>query len=181
MRPPLSLLEKCAEDVCGTDHRIKKPSRLSIEVKLWIRASRHDRILVREHLCKGSGPVRVDRVFALLIESGFIYCCIWILYVISAFQGLSDIGFVVIDSVLLCQFISGLYPTLIVVLVAVQRSPVEHCSNHSTRVQLPTFGPRRDSNGLRPVFTIHREFASYSDMRIPSSVFMETSDEEKTL
>jgi hypothetical protein len=127
MRPPLSLLEKCAEDVCGTDHRIKKPSRLSIEVKLWIRASRHDRILVREHLCKGSGPVRVDRVFALLIESGFIYCCIWvcpmlilaegftellqILYVISAFQGLSDIGFVVIDSVLLCQFISVSFAT----------------------------------------------------------------------
>ena len=65
--------------------------------------------------------MRVDRVFALLIESGFIYCCIWvcptsrsvdaqrsgftaqlqILYLISAFQVLPDPGFTVMDAVLL--------------------------------------------------------------------------------
>jgi hypothetical protein len=33
---------------------------------------------VREHLCGGSGSMRVDRVFTLLIESAFIYCCIWV-------------------------------------------------------------------------------------------------------
>jgi hypothetical protein len=41
--------------------------------KAWQR-----RISVRKHLCEESGSVRVDRVFALLIESGFIYCCIWV-------------------------------------------------------------------------------------------------------
>jgi hypothetical protein len=68
--------------------------------------------------------VRVDRVFALLIESGFIYCCIWvcptsissaegftellqILYVISAFQVLPDPGFTVMDAVLLFISVSS--------------------------------------------------------------------------
>jgi hypothetical protein len=32
----------------------------------------------------------------------------------------------------------------------------------------------------RHVFTIHREFASDSDTQIPSTVFMKTSDEERT-
>ncbi|KAN0129144.1 hypothetical protein V8E53_013015 [Lactarius tabidus] len=141
--------------------------------KAWKR-----RISVGKHLCGGSGSLRVDRVFALLVESGFIYCCIWILYVISAFQVLSGLGFIVMDAILL--FISGLYPTLIVILVAMQKSPVEHCSTHSTGEQLPAFGPSKDSNMLRPAFTIHREYASDSDTRIPASVFMKTSDEEKT-
>jgi sterol desaturase/sphingolipid hydroxylase (fatty acid hydroxylase superfamily) len=56
--------------------------------------------------------VRVDRVFALLIESGFIYCCIWvcptstlaegltallqIFYLISAFGVLPQPDFIII-------------------------------------------------------------------------------------
>ncbi|KAH8991857.1 hypothetical protein EDB86DRAFT_2933376 [Lactarius hatsudake] len=36
------------------------------------------RVSVRKHLGEGTGSVRVDRVFALLIESGFIYCCLWV-------------------------------------------------------------------------------------------------------
>ena len=31
-----------------------------------------------KHLREGRRFVRVDRVFALLIESGLIYCCIWV-------------------------------------------------------------------------------------------------------
>jgi len=145
--------------------------------KAWKR-----RITVKKHLCEGSRSVRVDRVFALLIESGFIYCCIWILYLISAFQVLPDPGFTVMDAVLL--FISGLYPTLIVILVGMQKSPVEHCSTHSTGTQFmgrPASGSPGDSGMPRHVFTIHREYASDSDTQIPSMVFMKTSDEEKSL
>jgi hypothetical protein len=145
---------------------------LSTSLIAW-KAWKH-RIPVREHLCGGSGSVRVDRVFALLIESGFIYCCIWILYGISAFGVFLDPGFTFMAGV------SGLYPTLIIILVAMQRSPVDHCSTYSTGLQLPAFGPPRDSNLLRPVFMIHREYASDSDTRISSSAFMKTSDEEKT-
>ncbi|KAI9439102.1 hypothetical protein H4582DRAFT_2056943 [Lactarius indigo] len=38
------------------------------------------RISVKRHLGKGTGFVRADRVFALLIDSGFIYCCLWFLF-----------------------------------------------------------------------------------------------------
>ena len=61
--------------------------------------------------------MRVDRVFALLIESGFVYCCIWvsptfrsfddhrshalsqILYAISAFGVIPDPGFIAMAGV----------------------------------------------------------------------------------
>ena len=39
---------------------------------------RKRRIQVKEHLCKGKGSLRFNRVFSLLIESGLIYCCIWV-------------------------------------------------------------------------------------------------------
>ena len=70
--------------------------------------------------------MRVERVFALLIESGFVYCCLWvrltpeayilaegftvlfqILYLISAFRVLPEPGFTVMDAVLLFTSVSS--------------------------------------------------------------------------
>jgi len=84
------------------------------------------RIQVRKHLHEGSGPVRVERVFALLLESGVVYSCIWILYVVSMSSRLPDPGFT------LMMFVSGLYPTLIIILISKQMSPVDYYSNQST-------------------------------------------------
>jgi hypothetical protein len=65
--------------------------------------------------------MRVEKVLALLIESGFVYCCIWvcattaegtntcveafitlmqILYIISVFGVFPEPGFTVMDSIL---------------------------------------------------------------------------------
>ncbi|KAF8266789.1 hypothetical protein EI94DRAFT_133536 [Lactarius quietus] len=66
--------------------------------KAWKR-----RISIRKHLFERSGFARVDRIFALLIESGLIYCCIWMLYLISLFGVLPNPGFTAM------AFISGLY------------------------------------------------------------------------
>ncbi|KAI9450400.1 hypothetical protein BJY52DRAFT_1356834 [Lactarius psammicola] len=141
------------------------------------------RTSIRKHLGEGSGSVRVERVFALLIESGFIYCCPWILYLISAFNVIPDPGFTVMDHVLV--FVSGLYPTLIIILVAMQKSPVEHYSTYSTGMQFasgPALGPPSAGVMSRHVYMIHREYASDSDTQVPSTmVFMKTSDEEKSL
>ncbi|KAH8991860.1 hypothetical protein EDB86DRAFT_3180766 [Lactarius hatsudake] len=149
--------------------------------KAWLH-----RITIRKYLSEGSGSARVERVFALLIESGFIYCCPWILYLISAFNWIPSPGFPVMNHVLL--FVSGLYPTLIIILVAMQKSPVEYYSTHSTGMQFAS-GPaiRSPSAGDRSryVYTIRREYASDSDTHIPSTsmVFMKTpqADEEKGL
>jgi len=77
---------------------------------------------------EGSVPMRVEKVLALLIESGFLYCCLWVritekgtgtyaytreltirmqvLYLISAFRVFPEPGFVVMDSVLLFASVS---------------------------------------------------------------------------
>ncbi|KAH9058108.1 hypothetical protein EDB87DRAFT_952161 [Lactarius vividus] len=108
------------------------------------------RVSVRKYLGEGTGSVNVERVLALVIESGLIYCIPWILYVISAFGVIPEPGLTVIGDVLV--FISGLYPTLIIILVAVQKSPVEHYSTHSTGMQFatgPALGPPR-AGGDKP-------------------------------
>jgi hypothetical protein len=140
----------------------------------WKAWKRH--IPVREHFRKGSGTVRVDRVFALLIESGFIYCCIWVIYTISAFGVFLDPGFTFMAGV------AGLYPTIIIILIGTQMSPVEHYSTHSAEMQLTrvsALGSPSYSNISRPVITIQHEYASDSDAQVPSIVFTKSADDEK--
>ncbi|KAI9450474.1 hypothetical protein BJY52DRAFT_1356565 [Lactarius psammicola] len=140
------------------------------------------RVSVRKHLSEASGSVRVGRVFALLIESGFLYSCLWILFLVSAFGLIPEPGFTIMQGVLLVT--SGLYPTLIITLVAMQKSPVEHYSTYSTGMQFasrPALGPPSAGYMPRHVYTIHRECASDSDTQVPYTVFMKTSDEEGSL
>ncbi|KAH9010952.1 hypothetical protein EDB83DRAFT_380543 [Lactarius deliciosus] len=135
------------------------------------------RVSFRKYLHEGSGSVIVERVLALLIESGFIYCCLWVVYLISALDVIP--GFIVMEHVLF--FSSGLYPTLIIILVAMQKSLIEY-STCSTRMQFangPALGQTRAGDMPRHLYPIRREYASSSDMHIPSMVFMKTSDEEK--
>ncbi|KAH9032240.1 hypothetical protein EDB85DRAFT_2236207 [Lactarius pseudohatsudake] len=142
--------------------------------KAWKR-----RVVVRKYLVTGAGSVSVERFFALLIESGFLYCIPWILYLISAFGVIPDPGFIVIDDVLV--FISGIYPTLIIILVAIQKSPVEHYSTHSTGMQFvsgPALGPPRAGDMPRHVYTQVRD----SDMQsLSSAVVTKTSEDEPVI
>ncbi|KAH9026509.1 hypothetical protein EDB85DRAFT_169167 [Lactarius pseudohatsudake] len=138
------------------------------------------RVDVKKHLGEASRSVRTERVFALLVESGFIYCCVWIVYLISARDLMPVPGFAVMDDVLL--FVSGLYPTLIIILVAMQKSPVQYYSTHSTGMRFTMEAapePLRAGNMPPHVYTIFRENANDSDKRSHSD--METSDEEKSL
>ncbi|KAH8985016.1 hypothetical protein EDB92DRAFT_1390488 [Lactarius akahatsu] len=137
--------------------------------KAWQR-----RISIRRHLGEGSGSVRAERVFALLIESGFIYCCLWILYLISAFGVILPPAFVIMNHVLV--FASGLYPTLIIIFVAMQKSPIEYYSTGMQFARGPAGGPPTVGDNVYP---IRHEYASDSDTHVPSMVFVVTSDEEK--
>ncbi|KAH9058106.1 hypothetical protein EDB87DRAFT_1627522 [Lactarius vividus] len=145
-----------------------------IALKAW-----QYRVSVRKHLGKGTGSVRVDRVFALLIESGFAYCCLWILYVILTFK----LNTTVMHNALL--FVSGVYPTLIIILVAMQKSPVENYSTYSTGIQFasaPAQSLAPPSAGNTPfVHTIYLQHTNNSNERVPSTVFTKTSGEENNL
>ncbi|KAH9004442.1 hypothetical protein EDB86DRAFT_3099029 [Lactarius hatsudake] len=144
--------------------------------KAWQR-----RVEVKKHLGEASRSVRVESVFALLVESGFIYCCVWIVYLISALDLIPVPGFAVMDDVLL--FVSGLYPTLIIILIAMQKSPVQYYSTHSTATAMQftrgaALGPLRAGDMPPHVYTICRENMNDSDKLVDS--VMETSDEDKS-
>ena len=68
-----------------------------------------------------------------------------------------------------------------------QKSPVEYYSTYSTGMQFtsgPGLGPTRAGGVPRHVYTIRREYASDSDTQVPSTpstMFIKTSDEEKSL
>ncbi|KAI0259765.1 hypothetical protein BC834DRAFT_600802 [Gloeopeniophorella convolvens] len=137
------------------------------------------RVSVRKHLGDGSAPIRVEKILALLIESGFVYCCLWILYLISAFRVFPEPGFTIMDAVLL--FASGLYPTLIVILVCMQKSPVDYYSTYSTGIQFATV-PVVDTQKAsvvqqqQHIYSIRREYLSDSDTQVPSATFGKALD-----
>ena len=77
--------------------------------------------------------------------------------------------------------IQGLYPTLIVILVGMQKSPVEYHSTHSTGMQFTRNPALVPPSMQQHVYRISREFVSDSDTQVPSAVFMEISDHKKGL
>ncbi|KAI0259749.1 hypothetical protein BC834DRAFT_904275 [Gloeopeniophorella convolvens] len=128
---------------------------------------------VRKHLGEGNTSQRVERILALLIESGFVYCCIWILYLVSAFRVLPQVGFDVMDTVI--PFAAGVYAPMIVILVCIQRSPVQHYSTFSTGMQFATPPPMSESHKSNVtnehVYSIRpRDYMADSDPEVPSSL-----------
>jgi len=91
-------------------------STLLIGTQAW----RKRRTLIND-LNDYSTAIRAEKIFALVVESGFVYCCVWILYLISAFHVFPKPGFAVMDAVL--PYVSGLYPTVIVIFVVLRKSP----------------------------------------------------------
>ncbi|ETW82729.1 hypothetical protein HETIRDRAFT_426287 [Heterobasidion irregulare TC 32-1] len=108
-----------------------------IGVKLW-----QHRQLIKAHLRSGTYKNRVGNVFALLIESSIIYCIIWIVFIavrISDGVELTDIDWYTVLSAIMVQ-ISGIYPTAIIVLAALQNtawdmSVGKEISQHATRTE----------------------------------------------
>ena len=70
------------------------------------------------------------------------------------------------------------------ILVCVQKSPVDHCSTYSTGMQFAnasSIDSKRPPGHVMPreVYTIRREYVNDSDTQVPSAMFASTSDEEK--
>ncbi|KAI0744358.1 hypothetical protein C8Q80DRAFT_1186463 [Daedaleopsis nitida] len=112
-----------------------------IAYKAW-----HHRRMVKQHLSTGSARTRAERTLTLLVESGIVYCILWVFVV--AYQVTVDTfwfwvsypsyiletkysynftkGFQYIVEGCLVPLI-GLYPTLIILLVSLDKS---HCENN---------------------------------------------------
>ncbi|KAI0259494.1 hypothetical protein BC834DRAFT_628732 [Gloeopeniophorella convolvens] len=82
---------------------------------------------------KGDGAGRVERVLALLIESGAVYCLLWAVYLLTAFKVLPGAGSLIVNTVMI--YVSSIYPTLITILVGLQRSQCERYATISRNME----------------------------------------------
>ncbi|KAI0319991.1 hypothetical protein OF83DRAFT_1107373 [Amylostereum chailletii] len=104
---------------------------MSLVANLWatcligIRAWQHRRS-TREHLSDGNRTTAVQSIMALLVESGILYCVIWAMFIISKVASLGNISHFLVDAV---PQLTGIYPTVIIVLVCFQKT---HCDRHFT-------------------------------------------------
>ncbi|KAI0258134.1 hypothetical protein BC834DRAFT_119953 [Gloeopeniophorella convolvens] len=98
---------------------------------------------VRANLRHGSPSQRVEKVLAFLIESGFMYCLLWILYLLTAFKVLPGSGSYIVNVFML--YLSCMYPTIITIIVCLQaRSSYEAHSGHRGRSK---YSPGDDLGG----------------------------------
>ncbi|KAN0103693.1 hypothetical protein V8E52_011718 [Russula decolorans] len=111
-------------------------STLLIGIQAW-----RNRDVLFNHLSRRSAAIRVEKVLAMLVESGFVYCCIWVLYLISTYRVLPDPWFAILNASLV--YFSGLYPTVIIIFVVLRKSPThtitkQHASMHFSDRPYPT-------------------------------------------
>ncbi|KAI0323001.1 hypothetical protein OF83DRAFT_1090172 [Amylostereum chailletii] len=102
-----------------------------IGIKTW----RH-RAFLKKLLIDESNTSKVEKVLVLLTESGTIYCVIWVFYIISHFSVFPGSS-LTIPLAMAC--VSGLYPTIIIILVHLQKT---HCDrSFSEYIQENSVGP----------------------------------------
>jgi len=144
-----------------------------IGLQAW--RNRHE---LMSHLSKCSVAIKVEKIFAMAVESGFAYCCIWLLYLISAFNVFPDPGFTVMDAVL--PYISGLYPTVIVIFVVLRKSPSFTLTKRLAGMHVsdpPQLSRVEARVPLSIVYTQREEIHSDSDTTgLPSPSILEPKD-----
>ncbi|KAM5535101.1 hypothetical protein V8D89_011187 [Ganoderma adspersum] len=152
---------------------------LLVGYKAW-----ESRRRLRGYFVAGTRASQVEKLFSLLIESGAIYCAIWVIVV--AWQGweykpdspspavvrfLDRFGLIFQGALVP---LIAVYPALIIVLVALQRSHVEKALTHNdiptlhlSAIALETIHTsRRDSRGpQRSGFSIINSQALASESR----------------
>jgi hypothetical protein len=87
---------------------------------IGFKAWQHRGVLLK-HLDTKSAAMKVEKTFVMIIESGLAYLGILVLYLVSTFQVLPAPGFDVMDAILV--YFSGLYPTGVIIFVALRKSP----------------------------------------------------------
>ncbi|KAI0028665.1 hypothetical protein K488DRAFT_89518 [Vararia minispora EC-137] len=109
---------------------------------------------IRELLNRSSRRSSVGRIFSILIESGLVYSALWCVNIGASCPG-GIHGPVQYYWPLVMSQISGMYPTLIVVIVALRQSQLEHDASDGGA------DPRRASLAHAPaVTTLSLHFAS---------------------
>lgn len=103
------LLPLLATNICSTS---------LVACKAW-----HYRKSIRANIDSGNARTKVEKVLILLVESGFLYCFVWMLYIMSIFNVFSTLGEDLIQS--LIPYVTAIYPTVIILFVALEKSHAE--------------------------------------------------------
>ncbi|KAI0259484.1 hypothetical protein BC834DRAFT_974204 [Gloeopeniophorella convolvens] len=117
-------------------------STVLIAWKAWER-----RLVVRKYLGTGNATQRVEKALALLIESGAVYSLLLVLYILMAFNIIPVSDWTTISDISILN-VSCIYPTLITLLVGLQRSQFEHYATtyEETSSQFAQALPRHSSH-----------------------------------
>ncbi|KAI0319950.1 hypothetical protein OF83DRAFT_1169743 [Amylostereum chailletii] len=122
---------------------------LSLAINLWAtaliayKAWRYRRS-ISAHLQRGNRKGVVETLLTLLLESGAIYSCFQISWVISyTLRARPSTTLEWVAPLILAQ-ISGIYPTVVIVLVCFQKT---HCDRQFTYPDIETAGARRGLPG----------------------------------
>jgi hypothetical protein len=120
---------------------------------------------VSAHLRRGTTSDRAEKVLALLIESGFVYCVLWILFLLIAFNLLPGSGSYTVNLVML--FLSSMYPAIIIIIACTQTGQEAYYTSP-------------DDSGELNLTTVHISVGeNTADISIPSTSSTSTSDGRK--
>lgn len=103
---------------------------------IGIKAWQHRGVLL-EGLGRSSAAIRAEKMFVISVESGLAYIAIWVIYLVSTFRVLPDPGFDVMDAILV--YVSGLYPTGVIIFVALRKSLTSLITGSSSSTHPPQF------------------------------------------
>ncbi|KAI0690138.1 hypothetical protein C8T65DRAFT_102083 [Cerioporus squamosus] len=117
-------------------------TNMAATILIAYRAWEH-RVLIMSHLKRCSARSQVERTLSLLVESGVLYCALWVIIVVYQFVALKlgesafAYGFYYVMGGCLIPLI-GMYPTIIIILCALDKSLHER-SHNDARMSSPAF------------------------------------------
>ncbi|KAF7360001.1 hypothetical protein MVEN_00727400 [Mycena venus] len=100
-------------------------TNVSCTILIGYRAWQHRRTMKSLDIVGQSRGMSADKVLSILVESGFIYCFLWLTQVMNFINVSRNTPIIYIDlfSVGLGHQISGMYPTLIISIVNFSKKP----------------------------------------------------------
>ncbi|TRM58285.1 hypothetical protein BD626DRAFT_512077 [Schizophyllum amplum] len=93
---------------------------------------------VKAYLGNGSSASSIERTLLLILESGTVYCLLWLFLLLAGVDVLSERSNILLLSVAVS--VAGLYPTTIIILVALEKSHTDTEGETSTGDDLGDFG-----------------------------------------
>ncbi|TBU27597.1 hypothetical protein BD311DRAFT_797652 [Dichomitus squalens] len=110
----------------GTPYGLAASVLSFLAYKAW-----RSRKFLRKFMVSGDRNTQVERLFSILIETGMVYCAIWIIVVVwqfsvyDRFGNFMDIGLVTIIDYTPNNPPKAIYPAVVIILVAQNRSHIE--------------------------------------------------------